>query len=100
EKGRHTISLSSTYAPYKNIEVLLEQALQDLGKVSRDIQILTRGEDDPYRTWNIVGDFPEIPQMLTSVREKLMVMADEWLRVNKMTDANHQVLVSAAVDLE
>lgn len=100
EKGVHTLSMSATYAPFKPVQVMLEQVLQQLGIVSRDLQVLTKGELDLNRTWDIEANFPEIPQSLSGIRDVMSSMAAEWLTANGRIDSNYQVLMTAVKDLE
>lgn len=100
DAGEHTLSMSATYAPHKELQVLLEKTLQELAGVARDLQMLTNGEDDPNRTWDIASNFPEIPQALAGTRGKLERMAELWLAVNKRQDNNYQSLRTAISDVD
>lgn len=100
EAGEHTISMSVTYAPHKELQALLEKAVHELAGVSRDLQMLTNAEDDPNRTWDIAANFPEIPGALRSTREKLERMAQLWLATNKRKDNNYQSLRTAISDID
>lgn len=99
-KGKHTLSMSVTYAPHKQVQVLLEQVNQELGVVSRDLQALTKGDDDKNRTWDIATSFPEIPEDLRSARDKISIMADLWLEENLERDNNYQSLRTAISDID
>lgn len=100
EAGEHTLSMSVTYAPHKEVQVMLEEVTQELGMVSRDLQVLTKGEDDPNRTWDIKENFPEIPRNLINVQEKLRTMAELWLAHNGEKDSNYQSIMTAISDID
>ncbi len=100
EAGEHTLSMSVTYAPHKEVQVLLEQAIQQLGNVTSDVQMLTRGEDDPNRTWDIEDNFPEIPEQLRQIQEKLHTMSELWIANNGRKDNNYQSLRTAISDIQ
>lgn len=100
EKGTNIIEMSVNYAPLKPVQILLEKVTQELGMVSRDLQVLTRGEVDRNRTWDIVNNFPEIPEMLRVIRGRLELMADMWLAVNKDKDNNYQSILTSMQDID
>ncbi|MFD0958366.1 extracellular solute-binding protein [Paenibacillus chungangensis] len=100
EAGKHTLSMSVTYSPHKELQVLLEQVIQELGMVSRDLQVLTKGDDDPNRTWDIEMNFPEIPEALVRIQSTLTTMADLWLEGNGEKDNNYQSLLTSISDLD
>ncbi|WP_010271551.1 extracellular solute-binding protein [Paenibacillus senegalensis] len=99
-KGTHTLSMSVTYAPHKAVQVLLEQVNQELGVVSRDLQALTKGDDDRNRTWDIAQNFPEIPDNLRRTRDKISLMAELWLQENYARDNNYQSLLTSISDID
>lgn len=100
EAGTHELEMTVSYAPLKSIQVLLEKVIQELGMVSRDLQVLTRGEVDKNRTWDIRNDFPEIPQALEIIRTRLVLMAEMWMSVNQARDNNYQALQTATQDID
>lgn len=100
EEGKNTLEMVVNFAPLKSIQVLLETVTQELGMVSRDLQVLTRGEVDRNRTWDIANNFPEIPAMLEIIREKLVLMGDMWLAVNGQTDNNYQSVLTSIQDID
>lgn len=101
EKGENFLEMSVNYGPLKPIQVLLEKVTQELGMVSRDLQVLTRGEVDRNRTWDIENDFPEIPQMLEIIRGRFVLMAEMWLAINGgKKDNNYQSIVTSIKDVD
>jgi ABC-type glycerol-3-phosphate transport system substrate-binding protein len=99
-KGEHTLSLTSTTGPFQPVMVKSDQVNTELQIVSQELQAMTGGVVDKNRTWKINDDFPELPQQLTEVRDKLKAMADEMLSVNGKRDNTLQTMNSAINDIE
>ncbi|MCU6710208.1 extracellular solute-binding protein [Paenibacillus sp. J5C_2022] len=104
EQGEHTIAMEVTQAPMAAISQLLDGSIRALGKVSRDLTALTGGltgnKVDMNRTWNITGDFPEIPQQLQQIRAELLTMHEMLLEANGRKDGDTQTLLTSVKDID
>lgn len=98
--GRHTLTLTSSYAPYQPVLRSQSEVLQGIRELSEDIQMITGGVDDLNRTWDIVNLFPELPAQVQTIRDQTAHMQDMLVAVNGQVDMNAQALATSVKDLE
>lgn len=99
EKGKHTLTMTATIAPFQPVILLGEQAINKLRQVDEEIRALTGGNIDKDRTWKIEQDFPEILKQVEDAKEQLNKMAEAMLAANGRRDNSLQTIETAAIDL-
>ncbi|NMO94623.1 extracellular solute-binding protein [Paenibacillus lemnae] len=100
ESGKHTISMTATYAPFNPVLKDLQEALDVLNQLSRDLHALTGGEEDTNRTWDIENQFPEFPKRISLVSKHLQIMEGDLIAVNGKEDNHSQSIRASIRDLE
>lgn len=100
EKGKHTLSMTVTHAPYKPIILGIEQLTDLLETVVLDLKSLTGGTDDKNRTWKVAQDLPDLPKRLEEAVTRLNQLAEQTVKVNGRTDNISQGFASTAQDIK
>ncbi|NIK67276.1 ABC-type glycerol-3-phosphate transport system substrate-binding protein [Paenibacillus sp. BK720] len=99
EKGNHTLSLTASIAPYQSVIALSEQAVNTIRAADQEIRAMTGGQVDKNRTWNIIEEFPELPQTLGLARTQLLQMSDAMQAANHGSDNITQMLQTTAQEI-
>ncbi|MDR1692105.1 MAG: extracellular solute-binding protein [Oscillospiraceae bacterium] len=71
EKGIHTLALTSVLGPEESVYHELMRIMGDLSGMGMDLKILTAGNTDPNRTWDMNAYLPEIPGRLLRAAKEL-----------------------------
>lgn len=100
EKGKHTITMIATSSPFQTVIIQSEETTNLLREVTAELKALTGAVVDVNRTWKIEEEFPELPEKLRAVRERLVIMADEQLKANGKPDNVYQTIQSVQRDLD
>lgn len=100
EKGKHTLSMTATIAPFQPIIVESEEATSQLRELTAELKALTGNVVDKNRTWNISEEFPELLERLQAVRVQMQLMADDMLKANGRRENNVQTLLNAIRDID
>ncbi|WP_199613928.1 extracellular solute-binding protein [Paenibacillus alkalitolerans] len=100
EKGMHTITMQTTYAPFNPVIKEQEGVLRAIRALSDDINTITAGVDDRNRTWSIEENFPELIDQLESILTQVKEMETMLIEVNGQADNNTQALSTSVTDLQ
>ncbi|WP_246314395.1 extracellular solute-binding protein [Paenibacillus foliorum] len=100
EKGTHTLSMSSTHAPFKSVLFGIEEIMDILRRVDRDLKSLTGGTVDKNRTWKIERDMPDLPVNLKQISEKMTILSQQIVQVNGRKDNISESLNTTVKDIE
>ncbi|WJH32704.1 extracellular solute-binding protein [Paenibacillus sp. CC-CFT747] len=100
EKGKHTISMTATVAPFQSVIIQGNRAVEALRQADQDIRGMTGGEVDTNRTWKVTQDFPDLPKRLEAAKAELEKMADGMLKANHRRDNTLQTMETAIQDLK
>ncbi|MCZ8515598.1 extracellular solute-binding protein [Paenibacillus filicis] len=100
EKGKHSLTMTVTHAPYKPMILGIEQLTDLLETVVQDLKSLTGGVDDKNRTWKIQQDLPDLPKRLNDAAAVLMKLAEQTEKANGRTDNISQGFISSAQDIQ
>lgn len=90
-KGRHTISLESAAGEYQFSYKNLMETIDDIGRISLEIQYITGNRVDKYRNWNIEQYIPDLKTRLLADAD---ILDDEYVRLSTMTTAKNPVILS------
>lgn len=99
-KGKHTIAMTATSSPFQPVIMQAEEATNLLREATAELKALTGAVVDVNRTWKITEEFPELPEKLRAVRERLAIMAEEQLKANGKPDDVYQTIQSVKRDLD
>lgn len=99
-KGEHTITMTTTYAPYNPIVKMQEGVLFSIRALSEDINTITGGVNDPNRTWKIKENFPNLITQLEEIIAAVNEMKVLLLEINGEVDSNSQSLSTSIKDLQ
>jgi len=100
EKGKHTLSMEATVAPFQDVILQSVKATELLREVDQELRALTGGQVDKNRTWKINEEFPELPKELTQIHDVLVQMSADMLKANGRRDNTVQSIDTARLDLE
>ncbi|TVY09692.1 extracellular solute-binding protein [Paenibacillus cremeus] len=100
EKGKHTLAMQVTHAPFKPIILGIESLTDVLKTVDQDLKSLTGNVDDKNRTWHIEKDLPDLPKRLQDAAKKLNDLSKLTEQVNGRTDNISQGFESSAKDID
>lgn len=104
EKGKHTLSMKVTYAPFKPIILGIEKLTDLLETVDRDLKSLTGVNDkrliDKNRTYRVEQDLPDLTIRLKEAEKQLKALAKMMEEVNGRTDNISQGFESSAQDID
>ena len=101
-KGKHTLSMTTTSAPFTEANVQIQKLVDRLRKVDQDLKRLIGGQaDDRNRTWKVGKDFPAaIPEEMASIRDALITVQSSIIQANKgIKDDTAQSVVVSVKDL-
>lgn len=99
EKGKHTLSMAVTHAPFTPVLLGIEQITDLLGAVDQDLIFLTGGQTDKNRTWRVAQDLPDLPERLQKAADRLTLLAEKVKQANGRTDSISQGLETSATDI-
>jgi hypothetical protein len=99
-KGKHTIAMTATSSPFQSVIMQAEEATNLLREATAELKALTGAVVDVNRTWKIETEFPELPEKLKVVRERLVITAEEQLIANGKEDNVYQTIQSFKRDLD
>jgi ABC-type glycerol-3-phosphate transport system substrate-binding protein len=103
EKGRHTLSLAVTQAPFRPIIADLERTIAHLDAIDWDLRKMTGYTDtrtlDRNRTWTMEQDFPGMTERLQVAAEVLEDLAERAISTNGRKFSVSQGLATAAKDI-
>jgi hypothetical protein len=100
DKGKHTITMQATYAPYAVIINDIETVSLQLRDVTQQLRALTGGQEDRNRVWRIDEEFPELRGRLGDFRDSLKRIAQAKLEANGRRDNLVSAIESAAKDMD
>jgi len=100
EKGKHTLTMSNTHAPFKPVILGIEEINDILMGVDQDLKSLTGGQDDKNRTWKIAQDMPDLPKRLTTVKEKMQQLSSQVQQINGRNDNVSESLSTSIRDID
>ncbi|OPX44972.1 bacterial extracellular solute-binding protein [Ruminiclostridium hungatei] len=100
EKGRHTLSMAVTHAPFKTIIVGIEDLLSSLNRIDQDLRALTGGREDKNRTWNIKEELPDLTDQLKLAENSMLELSKQIIKANGRPDSISQSFKVRAVDIE
>lgn len=100
DKGDHVLSMTATISPFQAILMEAEKAAAELRQLTAELKSLTGNVVDKNRTWKIDVDFPELPNRLQDVRERMQSMADNMLKANGRRENSVQTLLNIVRDID
>lgn len=92
EKGEHTVSLTVTMGNVGEYNARLSQAVLAIGRIYRQIVMITGETPDANRDYNLFGQIPDLKENLEAVRAELDSIAD-GLSKDAKTQSNSQIAV-------
>lgn len=99
EKGKHTLSMAVTHAPFTPVILGIEEITDLLSAVDQDLTFLTGGQTDRNRTWKLDRDLPDLPDRLRKAADRLTQLAAEVKQANGRTDNISQGFETSATDI-
>lgn len=100
-EGKHTIALSVTLGEMSEFVKRLKELTLSLGKVYREIVMITGETPDPNRDYNLFAHIPQFEERLTSIAEDIDRLIAETQRINGFRgDSNTAVLNKMKVIIE
>jgi ABC-type glycerol-3-phosphate transport system substrate-binding protein len=99
-KGEHTIAMEATIEPFTQVLNKTNGILLLLSNIAQDLFAIVGTDDDTYRTWDIMRDYPEIPENLEIVRKGLLILERDLIAVNGRDDNYSQTIRGAIRDIE
>jgi ABC-type glycerol-3-phosphate transport system substrate-binding protein len=107
EKGKHTLTMEATHAPFKPAIIALEEVSKQLRDIDQDLKFLTgirqtstKSTSDRNRTWNAARDFPDLPGKLEQVRTRIGEIEQQLVQANGVRDDTANGLRNAVKDLD
>lgn len=92
DKGEHTVSLTVTMGNVGEYNARLSQAVLEIGKIYRQIVMITGETPDANRDYNLFGQIPDLKENLEKIRAELEDIAD-GLSKDAKTKSNSQIAV-------
>lgn len=92
DAGEHTVSLTVTMGNVGEYNARLSQAVLAIGKIYRQIVMITGETPDANRDYNLFGQIPNLKENLETVRAELDSIAD-GLSKDAKTESNSQIAV-------
>ncbi len=99
EKGKHSLTMRATYAPYQGLLMETENVIQYLNVVSQELFSLTGGNVDSQRTWRVAEQYPELLEQLKVIQDKLHQLEQIAIDVNGNKDNVSTMLGTSAEDI-
>nr|WP_177245923.1 extracellular solute-binding protein [Paenibacillus sp. BC26] len=99
DTGKHTISLAVTHAPVEPVIAAIKSVSQELDAVDWELRALTGAVVDRNRTWIMERDYPEMPDKLQRIADRLELLSQTSVRINGNKDSVSQGMDTAAKDI-
>jgi ABC-type glycerol-3-phosphate transport system substrate-binding protein/uncharacterized protein YoxC len=100
EKGKHTLTLTVTHAPFTPAILNIENITDVLRGIDQDLKSLTGGQNDKNRTWKIAQDMPDLPKRLADVGDRLRKLSEQIQQVNGRKDNVSESINTSVRDIE
>ncbi|NRF98513.1 extracellular solute-binding protein [Paenibacillus dendritiformis] len=99
-KGRHTLTMEATHAPYMSIIIRMDHISRELRAILLELRMVTGNREDKYRVWNVEKDIPGLTDRLERIREQFVQLQAEMKQINPKTDDVAQMLKNGAEDIK
>ncbi|MCU6708849.1 extracellular solute-binding protein [Paenibacillus sp. J5C_2022] len=99
-KGKHSITLETTYEPYMPILIDIDRMSEELRQIAWEIRVATGNREDKLRVWNIEQDMPGMTERLARLQVEFEGLSERMVSINNATDNVSQSFKSSAKDLE
>ncbi|WP_409345552.1 extracellular solute-binding protein [Paenibacillus sp. MBLB4367] len=108
-KGKHSLTMEATNAPYTPIVVQINQISAELRAIMLELRTVTgiissasdtSNREDKYRVWDVDKDIPGLTDRLRTIRKQFADLAEQMKAINKYTDDVSQVFKNSAKEIE
>jgi ABC-type glycerol-3-phosphate transport system substrate-binding protein len=81
-KGQHTLRLTPTIGPARETLWAIDETMQEMSRLAREVTQITGPEPDPYREWNLVSQVPDVVPRLEAMAVRLEAESDRLTAIN------------------
>ncbi|MBQ8683529.1 MAG: extracellular solute-binding protein [Clostridia bacterium] len=100
EAGKHTISLEAVPGKLSNTMVELQDCVEELNRIMRQLVQVVGNSGDKYRDYNLDEEIPTLPDDVKAMLERLTVQRDEIKRLSGDNGSETSKLQTMITQLE
>src|SRR6185503_4083081 len=81
-RGRHSLRLTPTIGPARETLWAIDETMQEMSRLAREVTLITGPEPDPYREWNLVSQIPDVAVRLDAMAARLEAESNRLTEIN------------------